>query len=72
MITSTLSNVYYLPSVTTTGDEDYFINKVLDQNTIFKVQYFKTLWFMLQFKYLKNIWFLIVQIFLNPKLFTYK
>ena len=28
-VTSTLSNVYYLPSVTTTGDEDYFINKVL-------------------------------------------
>jgi hypothetical protein len=28
-VTSTLSNVYYLPSVTTTGDEDYVINKVL-------------------------------------------
>jgi hypothetical protein len=28
-VTNTLSNVYYLPSVTTTGDEDYFINKVL-------------------------------------------
>jgi len=28
-VTSTLSNVYYLPSLVTTGDEDYMISKVL-------------------------------------------
>jgi hypothetical protein len=27
--TTTLSNTYYLPSLTTTGDEEYMINKVL-------------------------------------------
>jgi len=28
-ITTTLSNIYYLPSLVTTGDEEYMINKVL-------------------------------------------
>lgn len=28
-VTTALSNVYYLPSLTTTGDEEYLINKVL-------------------------------------------
>lgn len=28
-VTSTLSNVYYLPSLVTTGDEEYIINKIL-------------------------------------------
>lgn len=28
-VTSTLSNIYYLPSLVTTGDEDYMISKVL-------------------------------------------
>ena len=28
-VTSTLSNVYYLPSLVTTGDEDYMISKIL-------------------------------------------
>lgn len=28
-VTTTLSNIYYLPSLVTTGDEDYFISKIL-------------------------------------------
>jgi len=28
-VTSTLSNIYYLPSLVTTGDEEYVINKIL-------------------------------------------